>query len=131
LFTIYVISYDILFLVYWVLVLDFLELRVISKFNTWHKIPVPVIERPVQNTNEKKRCKITVGRNNLKYQLLWKKSFVRREPIFVDFVGQPNDEFINPMKNIFIFNYATTLIDTMIYLYLDIIILLGIWYPRI
>jgi hypothetical protein len=23
-------------------------------------------------------------------------------------VGQPNDEFMNPMKYIFVFNYATT-----------------------
>ena len=37
------------------------------------------------------------------------KRFIRGEPIFVDFVGQPNDEFMNPMKYIFIINYATTL----------------------
>ena len=37
------------------------------------------------------------------------KRFIRGEPIFMEFVGQQNDEFINPLKYIFIFNYATTL----------------------
>jgi len=37
------------------------------------------------------------------------KRFIRGEPIFVDFVGQPNNEFMNPMKYIFVLNYATIL----------------------
>jgi hypothetical protein len=36
--------------------------------------------------------------------------FIRGEPIFVDYVDQPNDEFMNPMKFICISNNATTLI---------------------
>lgn len=39
-----------------------------------------------------------------------KNCFVCGEPIFVDFVCQPNDQFMNPMKNIlyifFILHYA-------------------------
>ena len=44
------------------------------------------------------------------------KHFIRGEPIFVGFVGQPNDEFMNPMKYIFIINYATTLITPWLFL---------------
>ena len=36
------------------------------------------------------------------------KQFIRGELIFVDFVGQPNNVFMNPMKYIFIFYYTTT-----------------------
>jgi hypothetical protein len=38
--------------------------------------------------------------------------FIRGEPIFVDYVGQPYNEFMNPTKYISISNYATTLIIT-------------------
>ena len=47
------------------------------------------------------------------------KRFIRREPIFVD---KPNGELMNPMKCVFIFNYATTLMKPRFFFYLHIII---------
>ena len=47
-------------------------------------------------------------------------------------MGQQNDKFMNPIKYIFIFNYTTTLMIPRFFIsWLDIIILLEIWYPRI